>query len=47
MEDRLYQILGRHRASRCLKRKPSWLKVKAPGGENYLRIKGMMRELGS
>jgi lipoic acid synthetase len=29
-----------------LVRKPSWLKVKAPGGENYIRIKGMMRELG-
>src|SRR5512146_2797331 len=29
-----------------LVRKPSWLKVKAPGGENYVRIKGMMRELG-
>lgn len=29
-----------------LVRKPSWLKVKAPGGESYIRIKGMMRELG-
>jgi lipoyl synthase len=46
MEDRLYQILGRHRAEPLPQRKPSWLKVKAPGGENYLRIKGMMRELG-
>jgi lipoyl synthase len=27
-------------------RKPGWLKVKAPGGPNYARIKGMMRELG-
>ena len=27
-------------------RKPSWLKVQAPGGDNYLRIRGMMRELG-
>ena len=27
-------------------RKPSWLKVQAPGGDNYVRIKGMMRELG-
>jgi lipoyl synthase len=26
-------------------RKPSWLKVKAPGGPNYARLKGMMREL--
>ena len=46
MEDRLYQILGRHRAEPLPLRKPDWLKVKAPGGENYLRIKGMMRELG-
>jgi lipoic acid synthetase len=27
-------------------RKPAWLKVKAPGGESYIRIKGMLRELG-
>jgi lipoyl synthase len=27
-------------------RKPSWLKVRAPGGPNYVRIKSMMRELG-
>ena len=27
-------------------RKPSWLKVQVPGGDNYLRIRGMMRELG-
>jgi lipoic acid synthetase len=27
-------------------RKPSWLKVKAPGGGEYLRIRQMMRELG-
>jgi lipoic acid synthetase len=26
-------------------RKPSWIKVKAPGGENYIRLKGLMREL--
>jgi lipoyl synthase len=26
-------------------RKPSWLKVRAPGGSNYARIKGLMREL--
>ena len=26
------------------KPKPEWLKVRAPGGENYLRIKEMMRE---
>jgi lipoic acid synthetase len=29
-----------------LVRKPSWLKVKAPGGPSYLHIKKMMRELG-
>ena len=27
-------------------RKPSWLKVKAPGGPNYTHIKSMMRALG-
>jgi len=27
-------------------RKPGWLKVKAPGGSNYLQLRGMMRELG-
>ena len=26
--------------------KPDWLKVRAPGSENYLRLKGIMRELG-
>ena len=26
--------------------KPAWLKVRAPGSENYLRLKGLMRELG-
>ena len=25
--------------------KPSWLKVRAPGSDNYLRLKGIMREL--
>ena len=29
-----------------LARKPGWLKVRAPGGENYIRIKNLMRELG-
>ncbi len=28
-----------------LVRKPSWLKVKAPGGPNYVRLKALMREL--
>lgn len=27
-------------------RKPSWLKVRTPGGQNYVGIRGMMRELG-
>ncbi|HET7232270.1 MAG TPA: lipoyl synthase [Longimicrobium sp.] len=27
-------------------RKPEWLKVRAPGGENYLRLKGLMRSQG-
>jgi lipoic acid synthetase len=27
-------------------RKPTWLKVRAPGGSTYLGIQGMMRELG-
>jgi lipoic acid synthetase len=45
MSDSLYQILGRHRAEPLPERKPSWLKVKAPGGLNYLHLKTMMREL--
>ena len=27
-------------------RKPSWIKVQAPGGENYIRLKTLMRNLG-
>ncbi|HUF65807.1 MAG TPA: lipoyl synthase [Gemmatimonadaceae bacterium] len=46
MTDQLYQILGRHRVEPLPERKPSWLKVRAPGGANYVRLKGMMRELG-
>ena len=46
MQDTLYQILGRHRAESLPERKPSWLKVRAPGGENYVRLKNLMRELG-
>jgi lipoyl synthase len=34
MVETLYQI-----------RKPGWLKVRAPGGPNYVRLKGLMREL--
>ncbi|MEO7086659.1 MAG: lipoyl synthase [Gemmatimonadaceae bacterium] len=45
MGESLYQIIGRHRAEVLPDRKPSWLKVRAPGGTNYLRLKGLMREL--
>ena len=45
MTDTLYQIMGRHRVEPLPARKPSWLKVKAPGGENYARLKGLMRDL--
>jgi lipoyl synthase len=45
MTDTLYQIRGRHRAEPLPERKPSWLKVRAPGGPNYLRLKGLLREL--
>ena len=45
MADTLYQILGRHRAEPLPERKPGWLKVKAPGGPNYLKLKQMMRSL--
>ena len=45
MADTLYQIMGRHRAAPLPERKPSWLKVKAPGGPNYARLRHLMREL--
>jgi lipoic acid synthetase len=45
MADVLYQIMGRHRVQPLPERKPSWLKVRAPGGPNYLRLKQLMREL--
>ena len=45
MTDTLYQIMGRHRSEPLPERKPSWLKVKAPGGPNYMRLKHLMREL--
>ena len=45
MGETLYQILGRHRVEPLPERKPSWLKVKAPGGQNYSRLKHLMREL--
>ena len=41
----LYQIMGRHRVEPLPERKPNWLKVKAPGGPNYLRLKQMMRSM--
>jgi lipoic acid synthetase len=46
MSEALYQIMGRHRREPLPERKPEWLKVKAPGGPNYLRLKSMMREMG-
>lgn len=46
MPDTLYQILGRHRPPQLPDRKPPWLKVKAPGGSNYIRLKHLMREMG-
>jgi lipoic acid synthetase len=45
MPDTLYQIMGRHRSEPLPERKPPWLKVRAPGGPNYMRLKHMMREL--
>ena len=45
MPEHLYQILGRHGAQPLPERKPSWLKVRAPGGQNYLKLKQMMRSL--
>ena len=45
MGENLYQITGRHRVEALPERKPSWLKVKAPGGPQYLRLKQLMREL--
>ena len=45
MSDTLYQILGRHRVEPLPERKPPWLKVRAPGGPNYIRLKNLMREM--
>ena len=41
-------IRGRKKRADALPRvpKPDWLKVRAPGSENYLRLKGLMRDLG-
>ena len=46
MSDTLYQIMGRHKVVPLPDRKPPWLKVKAPGGANYMRLKHSMRDLG-
>ena len=45
MADPLYQILGRRRSVPLPERKPEWLKVRAPGGPNYQRLRQMMRDL--
>ena len=45
MSDTLYQIMGRHRVEPLPERKPPWLKVRAPGGPNYIRLKHLMREM--
>ena len=45
MAELLYQIMGRHRRDPLPERKPQWLKVKAPGGSNYIRLKQLMRDL--
>jgi lipoic acid synthetase len=41
-------IRGRRKHAEASPRvpKPPWLKVRAPGSENYLRLKGLMRTLG-
>jgi lipoyl synthase len=45
MPSALYQIMGRHSAPALPDHKPSWLKVRAPGGPNYLRLRQLMRDL--
>src|SRR2546422_11731627 len=37
--------LNRQRPAHTIERKPSWLKVPAPGGPNYLALKHLMRDL--
>jgi lipoyl synthase len=44
MTESLYQIMGRHKAEPLPEQRPSWLKVKAPGGPNYVRLAHTMRE---
>ncbi len=43
----LQLIRGRHVKNAVLNKepKPEWLKVRAPGSPNYLRLRGLMREL--
>ena len=45
MGETLYQINGRHRAEPLPNRKPGWLKVRAPGGPQYLWLKQLMRDM--
>lgn len=45
MGETLYQIAGLHRVAPLPDRKPSWLKVQAPGSHNYVRLKQLMRDL--
>jgi lipoic acid synthetase len=45
MAELLHQIMGRHRREPLPERKPQWLKVKAPGGANYIRLKQLMQDL--
>jgi lipoic acid synthetase len=45
MGETLHQIMGRHRGEPLPDRKPAWLKVRAPGGANYARLKHLMRDL--
>jgi len=45
MPEALYQIMGRHQVPALPERKPPWLKVRAPGGPNYLRLRQLMRDL--
>ncbi len=45
MAEMLHQIMGRHRRDPLPERKPQWLKVKAPGGANYMRLKQLMKDL--
>ncbi len=45
MAEELTQIMGRHRRDPLPERKPQWLKVKTPGGDNFIRIKQLMKNL--